>query len=690
MSARAARTALLSEFAAPTLEDWQAQVVRLLKGRSFEKVMLTTTPEEITLRPLYTSASTAALRHLRSAPGEFPYLRGIHAPDAAAPWEIAQEIYGPTPEEFGAALSEALTGGQTAIHLRVDRATARGADPDSADPDEIGRAGLSLADLTDLARALAGADLTRQPIYLQAGPATLPVAALLVALLRSRAGDSGGLRGSLGYDPLAHWVVRGRLPAPLDALYDEAALLTRWARDAAPALKTLVASGVAYHEAGANAVQELACAFGSAIGTLRACETRGIAPQEAALGLACEFAIGPRFFVEISKLRAARLIWARIVHAFGGSAAAARLTIHARTARYGKTIFDPYVNILRATTEAFAAIAGGCQSLDVGPFDELGGPPSARALRLARNTQLILREESHLDQVIDPGGGAHLIEMLTAELAEKAWALFQEIEAEGGLAAALGAGSIQARVRTVAQRRAAATARRRVRLVGTNIYPHADERISAPTWPDCSARGAEIAARRPTRETSSPTDMNQLVALLQDGATLGAVTGALRGAAIGQCAIVPLAPIRAAEGFETLRRRILAWREAGGTDPQVFLANVGLVSEYMPRSDFTRTFFEIGGFAVAAEKWFPTADEACGAALASGASIVVIVSTDARYPDIVPILARRLKAAEPARTVILAGAPCDDLSTAVDHCIQLRSDALALLTLLAEQMGVPA
>lgn len=704
---------LLGEFSGASLEQWHEEVVKLLKGAPFEKKMLTPTYEGITLKALYTRDDVRDLGFPAVMPGDSPYPRSTRVLGfREGPWLVAQELPYATYEELNQALVEDLERGQTAVNLLLDRATQAGLDPDMAAVGEVGAGGTSIASVIGLSRALDGVDLARVPILVQPGSAALPFAAMLVALVRRQGKDPAALRGSLGMDPLAGLVAHGELPVSLGRAWDELALLTGWAAAHAPHVTTVSAYGFPYHESGASAVQELAFALAAAVEHLRQLESRGLDVETVAPRILFGLGVGSHFFMEVAKLRAARMLWARVVQAAGGSASAARMTLHARSSGWNKTAFDPHTNILRATTEAFAAVLGGCDSLHVAAFDEALGTPSEQGRRIARNTQTILREEVHLDAIIDPAGGSWAVETLTAEVAEKAWSLFQRIESEGGMLAALEKGIPQQMVAEVAEQRRKAIAGRRDAILGVNVYPNAAESRPVRRVPDLAA----LHARRSTRlqelrcnpehaenvkvlETlqhildSRPEGLFEaVVAAAAQGATIGEFTRTLRAGDGPRPRVTPVHVHRGAELFECLREQVMAWREGQGDGPQVFVAAVGTLAELAPRIDFTRGFFQVGGFAVRADQVFASAAEATDAAVASGAPIIVILSTDERYPDAVPVMAPALRATRPGVTLVVAGFPKDHIDAfrqaGVDEFIHVRSDVHATLAALAQKVGV--
>jgi len=680
---------LLSEFPVPSLEAWKEEVVRLLKGAPFEKKMFTATYEGITLKPIYTAEDTKDLPFQDTLPGEWPYLRGTEALGKRLNgWLIAQELPFADPKDFNEALRQDLERGQNAVTILLDNAGYWGLDADQAETEMVGRHGTSISVFADAVQALDGVDPTI-PTMVIGGAGSVPAAALVVAALKSKGADLTNANLTLGNDPLGFLAANGQLPMSVDEAFDGLASLTNWAIGSAPKIKTLVACGFPYFESGANSVQQLAFTLSSAVSVLRAMEARGISIENAASRIVFRLKVGGQFFMEIAKLRAMRVLWAQAARACGASDEAAKICLQTKNGRLNKTQFDPYVNILRGTTEAFAAIVGGADSLHIGAYDEvLGGQPSNLGRRIARNTQIVLREESKLDHVVDLAGGSWAVETLTHQLMTAAWKLFQEVEAMGGLQKALETGFVQKVIGEVAGARRKAVAARTDVIVGTNQYPNALEAEPETRKIDHSAlkamQGAKAVAARKGLVKSKD------FAALVDAApksTLGELSKALGRS--GGIKVEPLSAFRTTEAFETLRKAMIRARH-GKTD--VFLANLGPVGAYMPRLDFTRGFFQVGGFSVDDKSWFKTPEDAAKAAIASGAPIIVVVGLDDTYVEQVPALAKAIKASGSSKKVLVAGLLKEHAdafkASGVDDFIHIKSDAQAVLSGLAKSLEV--
>lgn len=693
----------LQEFPIPSYEAWRAEAEATLAGAPFDKKLVTQTYEGIAIQPIYRREDLAGIPYLGTEPGQAPYLRGTRGDNM---WDVAQEIPYGLPDIYNQALRNDLERGQTAINITLDQATRHGIDPDEAMAGEAALCGVSIVTQEDFEDLLGGVDLWRVPLFLEGGSGALPLFALLVAHL-GKHGRTDALRGALEYDPLAELVADGSLPHSLDTAFKQMALVTKWAARNTPYFTTIGVQTHVYHNAGATASQELAFALATGVEYLRQMEKQDIRPEDAAAQMRFGFSISTDFFMAIAKFRAARLLWSRVVTASGGYAKAARMKIHARTSIWNKSRLDPYVNMLRNTTEAFAAVAGGCDSMHVAAFDEVVRPPDEFSRRVARNTQIILRDECHFEHVIDPAGGSYYVETLTKQLADKAWTIFQEIETAGGMAKALKDGVPQKMVNTVAAKKAEAVAQRRNSVIGVNVYANPKEtpldtcdlefvtrqkkraiyasnhRLS----PGQAAQTAVLARLGEILSTEPGNIFDTAVAAALKGATLGELSRVIRAGDEEKAAVEKLPSRRASEPFEKLRAAV----EAAGKS-RVFLANMGPLRQHKARADFSTSFFQAGGFAIEENTGFQTVSQAADAALKSKARVVIICSTDETYPEIVPALAGLLKASEPKTLVVVAGFPKDHIETfkaaGVDEFIHIRANCYEVLRGIALKLGI--
>lgn len=416
--------------------------------------------------------------------------------------------------------------------------------------------------------------------------------------------------------------------------------------------------------------------------------------------------------MEIAKLRALRVIWARIMEAFGADESDRAVHVHGRTSAFTKTVYDPYVNLLRNTTQAFSGVVGGLDSLEVSPFDQPIRKSDDFSRRIARNIQVMLQTEFELRQPVDPVGGSWYVETLAAELCEKIWAEFQTIEAKGGIVAALKEGYPQAQVKAVLDERFKNLAFRRDVAVGNNMYANMTEELLDPKPENqetlrqkrvaqieeylASAEPDAVVKAQATLEAGT-TEPGALIGLIELGAlqklTIRQIRKALDAGDIASETIESIAAHRWTEQFEALRMRTENYKQRTKDNVKVFLANMGPIPQHKPRADFSTGFFEVGAFEVIKNDGHETTADAAKAARESGADVVVICSTDDTYPELVPPLAKELKETMPNVTVILAGAPPKDLEpvyreAGVDDFISVRANCYEILNTLQDKKGM--
>jgi methylmalonyl-CoA mutase len=707
---------LLGEFAPPSPGAWKAAAEALLKGAPFDKKMFSRTHEGIVLHPVYdrTGSNGTASAAAPGAPGEFPFHRGAVRPGGTPdPWLIAQEITYPTYEEFNAALRHDLERGQTAVFMTLDRASRFGEDPDVAPPETVGSGGASIASIAGFGKALQGIDVATLPIFIEAGCAGPQYLAIAIAHAKRAKLSLAALKGCVGSDPLGALAAEGRLPFATDVLYDEMAVAAEWAEKNAPGIRTLAVSTRPYGDGGASAVEEVACALATGAAYMHALTARGVPPEVAASQIWFSFGLGPQFFMEIAKLRAARLAWAHVASAFGTPAAQCVMHMHVRTSRYDMSTVDPYVNMLRSTTEAMSGAIGGCQSMHVAPFDDVLRQPDEFSRRIARNVQAILQAESHLHRVADPAGGSWLVESLTAEVATAAWKVFQEIEAAGGMQAALESGIVQKRIAATAADRSGALGQRRDVMVGVTTYANTGEKPLASRPEDLEtvrARRAEtlrVLRGMPERaeetavsdrlsrimETGRDSIMNALIDAAAQGATVGEMGRAWRARRTGSAVQAqPLPAVRRAAPYEALRSAAHTYARTNGKPPSVFLATMGPLAQHKVRADFSADFIAAAGCVALTGAGYATVGDAVDAAVSSGARAVVLCSTDETYPALVAPFCALMKQRMPDAAIILAGYPQDHVeafrNAGVHEFIHVRADVVATMERILVRMGV--
>lgn len=708
-----ATQSLLSEFPATSPEEWRAAAEKLLKGKPFDKVMTRQTPEGIRLEPIFRKEILDGLPATNTMPGFDGYLRGTSAAGyQGKPWEIAQELPYGTPGEFNDAARADLMRGQNSLNVLLDIATLKGLDPDSAQVGEVGACGLSLACLKDIETAFKEIMPEAVSFHLRTGCSGLSVGALFFAWLKKQGADFKKVKGSLGMDPIAVKAASGQLPAKLEELLSEQAIAANYCSKEAPGIRAVGVSGLPYHQAGASSVEELAICLATGATYLNEMIERGMSVDDAAQQIRFSFCIGPNFFMEISKLRAARVLWAQIVKAFGGNAESQKIVMHARTGLYNKTQKDPYVNMLRTTTEALSGAIGGVDSMCVGNFDEVIRVPDTFSRRISRNTQIILQEECELTAVVDPAGGSWAVEWLTNEVCEKTWDQFKAIEAEGGMIEAIKSGYIANMIKSTTEQNEALLGARRTSLVGTNVYPNLQEKELETNKVDYAEirkqRAREIAAARMELDEASDAAVMDVLGKIVDssaedliptlikaveaGATIGEISKTIRATVEAGDPITPLPTTRLAEKYEALRAASAKFAEKTGRAPAIFLTNLGALRRHKARADFTKGFFQSGGFEVTSPAGFETPEDAVAALKESEAGITVVCGTDDDYAEKFADYAKAIKAALPEMQVLLAGYPGDKEAeykeAGMDDFIFIKSDNYELNRRYLTGLGV--
>ncbi|EZP76063.1 methylmalonyl-CoA mutase large subunit [Parageobacillus genomosp. 1] len=666
-------------FPAPSFAEWKQEVEKSLKGKPFEK-LYSTTYENITIQPIYTRHDVEKLAYIEQYPGFANYVRGTRSNGyIKEPWKVSQEIFASSPTEWNEIVKHDLEKGQTEIHIVLERL------------------GFPVTSLDDIEAMFSDISLDKYSLRVDAGAQSLSFLALFAAYLQQRQIPFDAVHGTIGMDPIGVLAETGKLSASVAALYDVMAAVTKWAKENMPDVKTVIVRGEPYHNGGANAVQELAFAFATAVEYIRACLERGVAIDAIAPRIQFSFSVGSNFFMEIAKLRAARLIWSNIVKAFGGSESSQKIAMHARTSYFTKTVYDPYVNMLRAAAEAFAATVGGTDSLHVSPFDEAIRPADEFSRRIARNTQLILFEEAHIANVIDPAGGSYYVETLTAQVAEETWKLFQQIEAKGGIVQALADGFVQEQVEAVARQRQKNVETRKEKIVGTNFYANlAEEPLEKINESQAQRSSSSIIDEEHVAALQAGFANQQWIETAVDMALRRATAQEIEAALKTEEASIHVKPItqwRLAEPFERLRQASEAHLEKYGERPAVHLINIGNIPNYKARADFITGFFEAGGMAVEKSEGVHSAEEAVSEAINASGTHYVICGSDESYVDIVPALAKAFKQAKPNAKLYVAGKQPADveqifIEAGVDGFIHIGSNCYETIVSFMKEMGV--
>jgi methylmalonyl-CoA mutase len=612
------------DFSAANIDEWRALVEKALKGADFEKRLVTRTADGLKINPLYTRGD-ALQSTVDALPGKPPLTRGTKTVRDGLGWDIRTFHIESDPTIANAAILEDLEGGVTSIALQVGGAAL----PPTKEA---------------FAAALAGVLLDVCPIALVAGESTFDAALALLAEWDAKHIAPTDRQGSFGADPLGTLAMTGRLSeAPDTALARAVALMKATAT--MPSVQVMTADGVVAHVAGASEAQELAFMLSGFVAYLRAAEKGGVSPAQAFSKINVALAADIDEFSTIAKLRAARhLIW-RVADACGCGDAASGVKINCPTSYRIMAKRDPWTNILRTTIACAGAALGGADAIVVLPFTFALGKPDAFARRVARNIQIVCQEESHLGRVNDPAGGSWYVENLTDEIGRKAWEIFQDIEARGGLLACLQTGFMQEAIAKTAETRAKSVATIRQELTGVNAFPLlGDDGVHTDPWP-------------------APTPVSSEAAI----------------------EIAPMRPHRLGEAFEALRDAADAH---GGF--QVFLASMGEIADHNMRATWAKNYLAAGGISALISDGYKTPDAAAEAFRQSGATAACICSSDAVNSALAEPTAKALKAAG-AKLVLMAGRPGDGEATlnaaGVDQFLFAGADAIATLRGLQDKLA---
>ncbi len=684
---------LAADFPALSHDDWLVLVDKALKGASFEKKMVTKTHEGFSIQPLYTCQDWPTEGDPSGFPGGAPFTRGGTASGSLQTgWDIRQEHAHPDPVTANKQILTDLEKGASSVSLRLDMAGRVGLDADAEAAAEIaGWDGIMVSSVEDLDAALSGVILDGAVVSLDAGAGFEAAAALMVALWKKRGVDPSKALVSFDADPLGTLAAIGALPMSTDRALERLAALAVMTAASYPKATAVKVDGAPYHDAGANESQTLGAILATGVAYLRAMEAAGMDLGSAARQIVFSLPLDSDFFMGIAKLRAARLLWGRVMEACGVAESDRAMRLRATTARRILTRRDPWVNMLRTTVTCFAGAVGGADTVSVAPFDAALGVSSDFARRIARNVQIVLMEESNLGRVIDPAGGSWYVETLTDRLAREAWSEFQRIEEEGGMVAALESGSFAALIADTWEVRRTAIGKRKDPITGVSEFPNLGEAPveTAPVDRDALVKAATARLAASRASADKVADFATAVEAAGKGATLGGLTAALSDGHAAQVDAFTAHDL--AEDFEALRDASDLWMEKQGQRPAIFLANLGPVAQYTARATFAKNLFEAGGIEGRPGSGAASAEECASAFTESGAKVAVICSSDGLYAEMAEPVARALKAAG-ATKLYLAGAPGDAkdaLSAAgVDAFVHVGCDVLGTLTDLHAHLGL--
>jgi len=621
---------LFSEFPPVTTQEWEAKIIEDLKGADYEKKLVWKTPEGISVKPYYRAEHISDLPYLNTMPGQYPFVRGNNTSDNS--WEIRQCIEVSNIREANRIAVDALARGATALSLNVSEVESA----------------------TDLLVLFSKIPLNSTDIHLFGSRNYPSLLNHLIEFDKKANTNLKEFKGSFDFDPISYLLLHGNFYHNEKIDFGQAFDLIRLGGKITQKFRFISINGHYIHNSGGNIVQELAFTMASASEYAAILTGKGLAADEILPRMNFIFATGSNYFMEIAKYRAARMLWARISEQYKPTEKRAlQCYIHAITSHWNKTVYDPYVNMLRTTTEAMATAVAGVDSITVNPFDNPFKDPDEFSSRIARNQQILLKEEAYLGKVIDPSAGSYYIEYLTDSLASHAWELFVKIEQMGGMLKAVKDGFIQDEVEKNAAAFRRDVANRRLVLLGTNQYPNPDELM------------LEKIQEEPPGIEETPIEATSYKTL-----SLG----------------------RASDAFEELRLATELFTEAGNKQPEVFLFTIGNLAMRKARASFSTGFFACAGYKVVDNAGFKTVKEGIEEAMKQKSEIIVICSADEEYVELIPEICKQLKLSGNEAILVMAGYPREYVESyiqaGIDEFIHVRSNVLETLAGFHRKLGI--
>jgi methylmalonyl-CoA mutase len=614
-------------FPSVTIQDWEIKAEESMKGKTIDSLQ-TSTYEEIKLKALYSRVDE---QKISDYPGGSDFRRGIYLLGyQTTNWKIAQRISAKSLTELKGKLQAAIEKGQTAISFDVSNELFTG---------------------TETVKEIVGDFIETYPFAINSKGLQPAFLAQLTDMAKEQS-NGDRITGYVANDPIAIFAEEGRMSK--DILFGWSEDIKR-ANNNLPNLRTVLINSTVYHQGGANAVQELGIAVATGVYYIQRLLEAGMKLDEVLSKLIFSFSIGSNFFMELAKLRAARILWNKITEVYGAEPMSRGMHIAAETSNYTKTVYDPHVNILRAGNEAFAAVLGGVQYLHVAPFDNVTGS-TPLSERIARNTQNILMEEANLQKVADPAGGSWYVESLTAELADKAWAYFQQLEANGGILEALLSNKLKNDIKVISEKRQQDIFTRKQSVIGTNNYANLDEQV--PTARDYNL----------TNKFNYDSSSVSFEAIIQT---------------------------RIAEPFERLRKISIEIEKKSGLRPQVSMLCFGELRQYKPRLDFMKGFLAAGGLGAVESSPITTNEEAKEFVRNQNTKYLCICGSNEHYEQIGHELVSAISSDFPDRVIYLAGLPKKEeqlqwLSEGVREFVHVKSNCYQILSTILTEMEVLA
>ena len=663
------------------LEAWARAAQRELGERDLAE-LTRVTPEGIPVKPLYTAEDLEGIEAVGSVPGAAPFMRGVRATMYAnRPWTIRQYAGFSTAEESNAFYRRNLEAGQMGLSVAFDLATHRGYDSDHPRVEgDVGKAGVAIDSVEDMKILFDGIPLDRMSVSMTMNGAVLPVMAFYIVAAEEQGVPPERLSGTVQNDILKEFMVRNTYIYPPEPSMRIVADIIGYTARSMPRFNSISISGYHMHEAGATAVQELGFTIADGVEYVRAAVAAGLDVDAFAPRLSFFFAIGMDFFMEIAKLRAARLLWARALEPFAPAKETSRmLRTHCQTSGVSLTAQDPYNNVVRTAFEALAAVLGGTQSLHTNSFDEAIALPTEDSARIARNTQLILAEETGVTRVVDPLGGSYYVESLTHSLAEAAWTVVQEVELLGGMTAAVASGMPKLRIEEAAARRQARIDRGEEVIVGVNRYRRTEESpLEVLEIDNREVRRRQIARLEELRRTRDEERVRAALEALRAGAagdanllelsveaararaTLGEISQAMEDvfgrhrASVQSVSGVYGAAYAGDDDFAAIRARVDRFAEEEGRRPRMLVAKMGQDGHDRGAKVIATAFADLG-FDVEVGPLFQTPGEVARDAIDGDVHVVGVSTHAAGHKTLVPQLIEELTANGAGDVVVVCG-----------------------------------
>ncbi|MEJ6394044.1 methylmalonyl-CoA mutase [Gymnodinialimonas sp. 2305UL16-5] len=666
---------------AETTNNWRDRAQAELKGRDPDDLIWHTL-EGIDVKPLYTAEDVSALSHIGTTPGEAPFTRGVKATMyAGRPWTIRQYAGFSTAEESNAFYRKALDAGQQGVSVAFDLATHRGYDSDhDRVVGDVGKAGVAIDSVEDMKILFDGIPLDKISVSMTMNGAVIPILANFIVAGEEQGHDKALLSGTIQNDILKEFMVRNTYIYPPEPSMRIISDIISYTSENMPKFNSISISGYHMQEAGANLVQELAYTIADGREYVRAAIEAGMDVDKFAGRLSFFFAIGMNFFMEVAKLRAARTLWHRVMTEFGAKSERSKmLRTHCQTSGVSLQEQDPYNNVVRTAFEAMSAVLGGTQSLHTNSFDEAIALPTEFSARIARNTQLILQEETGVTKVVDPLAGSYYIESLTDELIEKAWALMDEVEEMGGMTKAVASGLPKLRIEESAARRQAMIDRGEEVIVGVNKYrKDSEDLIDIRDIDNVSVREAQVARLEQIKASrdgqACDAALTQLESVARDGGNIlaAAVEAARARATVGEISMAmekvfgrhraevkTLAGVygSAYEGdadFAAIQGEVEAFAESEGRRPRMLVVKMGQDGHDRGAKVIATAFADIG-FDVDVGPLFQTPEEAAQDAIDNDVHVIGISSQAAGHKTLAPKLIAALEAMGAGDIIVICG-----------------------------------